>query len=221
MAKNFYFENYSNSGEQNLIEDLVIESIRIYGIDTYYINRNRQNNDDILNEDDLPIFDQAFSLEMYVKNVDGFEGEGDFLSKFGLQIRDSMTMTVAIRVFEQEVARYTTDVRPQEGDLLYFPLNNKIFKIMHVEHESIFYQLGDLQVYDLRCELFEYSQERFQTGIEEIDDLFKDYVTTTPEAQTLSGLEQVDPLADNASIETLADNIVDFTETNPFGENNF
>ena len=221
MAKNFYFENYSNSGEQNLIEDLVIESIRIYGIDTYYINRNRQNNDDILNEDDLPIFDEAYSIEMYVKNVDGFEGEGDFLSKFGLQIRDSMTMTVAIRVFEQEVSRYTGDVRPQEGDLLFFPLNKKMFKIMHVEHESIFYQMGDLQVYDLRCELFEYSQERFQTGIEEIDDLFKDYVTTTPEAQTLSGLEQVDPLADNASIETLADNIVDFTETNPFGENNF
>lgn len=219
--KNFYFENYGNSGEQNLIEDLVIESIRIYGIDTFYINRNRQNNDDILNEDDLPIFDQAFSIEMYVKNVDGFEGEGDFLSKFGLQIRDSMTMTVSIRVFEQEVGRYTADVRPQEGDLLFFPLNKKIFKIMHVEHESIFYQLGDLQVYDLRCELFEYSQERFQTGIEEIDTLFADYVTTTPEALTFSGLEEVDPLADNASIESLADNIVDFTETNPFGENNF
>lgn len=205
--------------EQTLIEDLVIESIRIYGIDTWYISRNRLNNDDILNEDDLPIFDQAYLAEMYVKNVDAFEGEGDFLSKFGLQIRDSMTMTVAIRVFEQEIARYTNDLRPREGDLLYFPLNNKIFEIMHVEHEAIFYQMGTLQTYDLRCELFEYSNERFQTGIEEIDTRFDGYVTTG--ATTIQELEQIDPIADNATHEALADNIVDFTASNPFGEDNF
>lgn len=205
--------------EQSLIEDLVIESIRIYGIDTWYISRSRQNHDDILNEDDLPLFNQAYQAEMYVKNVDGFEGEGDFLSKFGLQIRDSMTMTIAIRVYEQEIGRYTNDVRPKEGDLLYFPLNNKIFEIMHVEHEAVFYQMGSLQTYDLKCELFEYSNERFQTGIEEIDTRFKAYDTT--QATTIAELEQIDPLADNAVEQSLADNILDFTATNPFGEDNF
>jgi len=219
VAKNFYFENYSNSGEQALIEDLVIESIRIYGIDTWYISRSSTNRDPILNEDDLPIYDEAYSVEMYVKNIDGFEGEGDFLSKFGLQIRDSMTMTVSIRQYEQEVARYNNTARPREGDLLYFPLNNKIFKIMHVEHESIFYQLGDLQTYDLRCELFEYSNERFDTGIEEVDTKFDAYDTTS--ATTLQELEEIDPIADNQSIETIGDNIVDFTATNPFGEDDF
>lgn len=219
MAKNFYFENYTNSGEQSLIEDLVIESIRIYGIDTYYITRSSTNLDPILIEDDLPIYNEAHSVEMYVKNVDGFEGEGDFLSKFGLQIRDSMTMTVSIRQYEQEVAQYNNTARPREGDLLYFPLNNKIFKVMHVEHESIFYQMGDLQVYDLRCELFEYSNERFQTGVEEIDTKFDGYDTTG--ATTLQELQDIDTLAANQSIETFSDNIVDFTATNPFGEDNF
>ena len=194
MAKNFYFENYTNSGEQSLIEDLVIESIRIYGIDTYYITRSSTNLDPILIEDDLPIYNEAHSVEMYVKNVDGFEGEGDFLSKFGLQIRDSMTMTVSIRQYEQEVARYNNTARPKEGDLLYFPLNNKIFKIMHVEHESIFYQMGDLQVYDLRCELFEYSNERFETGRDNIDNYWNSVTTAstaTNPVTTLEGLEEV------------------------------
>jgi len=205
--------------EQTLIEDLVIESIKIYGIDTFYLTRTQGALDDILNEDDLPTFNSAYPVEMYVKNVDGFEGEGDFLSKFGLQIRDSMTMTVAIRVFEDEIGSQTTLTRPREGDLLFFPLNRKMFKIMHVEHEAIFYQMGDLQTYDLRCELFEFSNERFQTGVDEIDTLFDAYDTT--QATTVAELENIDPLADNASIETFGDNIVDFTETNPFGEDNF
>lgn len=217
--KNFYFENFQNSMEQTLIEDLVIESIRIYGIDTWYILRNRQNHDDILNEDDLPVFNEAYQAEMYVKNVDGFEGEGDFLSKFGLQIRDSMTMTLAIRVFDQEIGFNTTLTRPREGDLLYFPLNNKMFEIMHVEHEAIFYQMGSLQTYDLRCELFEFSNERFETGVLEIDTLFGDYDTTS--AETIEDLERVDPLADNFSQQTFADSIIDFSEKNPFGEDQF
>jgi len=217
--KNFYFENFQNSMEQTLIEDLVIESIRIYGIDTWYVVRNRSNHDDILNEDDLPTFEEAYQAEMYVKNVEGFEGEGDFLSKFGLQIRDSMTMTLAIRVFDQNVGHYANLSRPREGDLLYFPLNGKIFEIMHVEHESVFYQMGSLQMYDLRCELFEFSNERFDTGVLEIDTLFDKYETTA--ATTIDELERIDSIADNQTTETFADNIIDFSETNPFGEDNF
>lgn len=180
--------------------------------------------DDLLNEDDLPLYKEAYEVEMYVKNVDGFEGEGDFLSKFGLQIRDSMTLTVAIRSWNKEVSRNVEaqPERPFEGDLIYFPLNNKIFKIMHVEHEAIFYQMGSLQTYDLRVELFEYSNERFQTGIDAVDTRFDKYITTTDEAVAdAQALEVIDVSADNWTIEEEGDNILDFTAENPFGENNF
>lgn len=185
--------------------------------------------DDLLNEDDLPFFNGAYEVEMYVKNVDGFEGEGDFLSKFGLQIRDSMTLTVAMRTWEQEVGGRIEDqrVRPYEGDLIFFPLNKKVFKIMHVEHEAIFYQMGALQTYDLRCELFEYSNEIIETGVEEIDEIFIPLMTMVDvdgdgqytAVANVSSVETVS--ADNWVIETEGDNILDFTEENPFGESNY
>lgn len=173
MAKNYYFENYGNSMEQSLIEDLVIESIRIYGIDVWYLPRTLVAKDDLLNEDDLSSFNEAYMVEMYVKSVDGFEGEGDFLSKFGLQIRDAVTLTIAQRVYELEIGLSTEINRPREGDLIYLPLNRKFFEVQHVEHESIFYQMGSLQTYDLRAELFEYSGERFNTGSPFLDDHFE------------------------------------------------
>ena len=219
MAKNFYFENYQNSMEQNLIEDLIIESIKIYGIEVYYIPRTLTAVDSILNEDDLSTFNDAYLIEMYIKNIDGFEGEGDFLSKFGLQIRDSMTMTVAIRSFNAEVGRYSEEVRPNEGDVVYFPLNGKMFEVQHVEHEAIFYQMGSLQTYDLRMELFEYSGERFNTGVDEIDTRYEDYNMTTNTA--IANVETVDAWADNAQFEREGDAILDFTEINPFGENDY
>ena len=219
--RNFYFENYQNSMEQQLIEDLVIESIRIHGVDLWYMPRTLGAKDDLLNEDDLPIFNNAYMMETYVKSVDGFEGEGDFLSKFGLQIRDSMTLTVAQRVFHQEVASYDSQVetRPKEGDLIYFPLNDKIFEVMHVEHEAIFYQMGSLQTYDLRCELFEFSNERFATGYDFIDLKWADRRTTSNAA--VANVESVDTVADNFTIETEAAAILDFSESNPFGEDTF
>tara|TARA_B110000902_G_C14215337_1_gene552950 strand:+ start:81 stop:1079 length:999 start_codon:yes stop_codon:yes gene_type:complete len=185
VAKNFYFENYENSMEQHLIEDLVVESIKIYGVDTWYLPRTLNAKDDILNEDDLSSFDDAYQVEMYVKNVDSFEGEGDFLSKFGLQIRDSITLTIAQRTYDQEIGLNSTINRPREGDLIYLPLNKKYFVVQHVEHEAIFYQMGSLQTYDLRCDLFEYSGERFKTGQSELDNhfdnenIFKDMTGTT------------------------------------------
>lgn len=219
MVTNFYFNNFTNSMEQQLIEDLIIESIRIFGHDVYYISRTLGAKDELLNEDDLPIFKEAYMMEMYIKNVEGFEGEGDFLSKFGLQIRDSITFTIAMRTFNQEVGMYTDDVRPEEGDLIYMPLNKKIYEIQHVEHEAIFYQMGQLQTYDLRCELFEYSHQRFETGYDEIDQLFDAYDLTTNNA--IANVESVDLLGDNFTIETEADSILDFTEINPFGEDNY
>jgi hypothetical protein len=205
--------------EQNLIEDLIIESIRIYGFDIWYIPRTIVAKDELLNEDDLSTFNSAYMIETYIKNVDGFGGDGDFLSKFGLQINDTMTLTIAMRKFMEDVALFDGEVRPNEGDLIYFPLNRKIFEVKFVEHEAIFYQMGKLQTYDLRCELFEYSQERFNTGIEEIDTLLAPYVLTSNAA--IANVESVDFLADNFTIETIGDGIINFTETNPFGEDNY
>src|SRR6056300_1853477 len=223
--------------EQQLIEDLIIESIKVYGHDVWYVNRSITAKDEILNEDDLSVFDQAYMIEMYIKNVDGFEGEGDFLSKFGLQIRDSITFTTSMRVWEENVGNEIDNYRPNEGDLIYFPLNGKLFEIQHVEHEAIFYQMGSLQTYDLRCELFEYSNEFFRTGIPEIDNLFAEYESrkyldpntvidprygnTGFVEEEGTNIEDIDDLADNRTIEEFADNIIDFSESNPFGENNY
>lgn len=217
MATNVFFQNYSYFNEQMLIEDLVIESIQIYGLDMIYLSRSLQAVDNILNEDDLSIFDAAYEMEMYVKSVDGFEGEGDFLSRFGLQIRDTATFTVARRTFERCVTRHEAErIRPNEGDLIYLPLNNKFFKITHVEHESVFYQTGALQVFDLKCELFEYSNERFETGREDIDTFFDDF--KTDDVNSLEELRAVDPNAKNEFFENEGDDIIDFSEIDPFSE---
>jgi len=178
------------------------------------------NVDKIFNEDDTPVYDEMFQFEVYVKNVDGFEGEGDFLSKFGLQIRDQVTFTVAIRTFEQFVTRNDAPrIRPNEGDIIYMPLNNKMFKINYVEHESVFYQSGALQVYDMRCELMEYAGETFDTGRWEIDHYFDDQNQTTEFVDTLEEVEEVDPIARNLTYEQEADGIIDFSEIDPFSEN--
>lgn len=243
MATNFFFNNFQASGEQTLIENLIIESIKIYGHDVYYIPRRRGSIDVIFNEDPTRSYTTATPVEMYIKNIEGFAGEGDFLSKFNIQIRDQITFSLARRTFADEVGaaiEYTDATqdrsRPQEGDLIYFPLNKKIFEIKFVEHEAIFYQLGALQMYDLKCELFEYSNEYFQTGIADIDRLADNYSTSFdnfgiltesgwlitdedsyPLYQTYD-INENDPLAMNDEIETEADLIVDFSERDPFSD---
>ena len=229
MATNVFFRNYDNFNEQQLIDDLVIESIRMYGVDVIYIKRSFGAIDRVFNEDDLPLYDETFEFEVYVKNVDGFEGEGDFLSKFGLQIRDSVTFTVANRTFERFVTREVVDlIRPREGDIIFFPLNEKMYEIKFVEHESVFYQSGALQVFDMRCDLIEYSGQRFQTGREPIDTYF-DTIDTT-DTTTLEALSNTagdqfgvtdgaDDGARNYTFETEGDNILDFSESDPFSEN--
>lgn len=220
MASNVYFSNYDNFNEQNLIDDLVIESIQIYGLDITYISGLFNNVDSIFNEDDTPLYDEMYSFEVYVKNVDGFEGEGDFLSKFGLQIRDQVTFTVAVRTFEQYVTRKTqTKVRPRENDIIWLPLNQKMYKITYVEHESVFYQAGSLQVYDIKCELMEYSNERFDTGRDDIDHYFDDINSTSEFVTTLEDVANNDVMAQNLEFEQLSDDILDFSEMDPFSEN--
>ena len=218
MATNVFFQNYNYFNEQQLIDDLVIESIQIYGVDTFYVTRRSENFDHIMNEDRLTIFDAAYQMDAYVKSVDGFQGQGDFLSKFGLEIRDQVTFTIAFRTFERFATRYNPNIiRPREGDLIYLPMNNKFFEVTFVEHESVFYQTGALQVYDLKCELFEYSNERFETGVVAVDTHYAPYKTS--DVENLGDMFDVDPIAKNIFYEETSNDIIDFTEIDPFSEN--
>lgn len=234
---NFYFNNFTNSGEQLLIENLIIESIKIYGQDMYYMPRRYGSLDPVYTEDPNSFYDRAYNVELYIKSVDGFQGDGDFLSKFGVEIRDRVTLTIARRIFSEEIGENEGTTRPYEGDLIYFPLNKKIFKIMFVEHEAIFYQLGALQTFDLVCELFEYSGETFSTGIPEVDSLTKKYEFdfTDVGLQTENGIMLVDEnemlplvmenfeiknqiLEDGDMFQRQGNNIIDFSEADPFTE---
>jgi len=194
----------------------------------------------LFQEDTLSEFDFAYPIEMYVKSVDGFEGDGDFLSKFGLEIRDEMVLTVSRRRFAEEIEPIdTTDgaARPVEGDLIYFPLNQKLFEVKFVEHEAIFYQMGGLQTYDLRVELFEYSHESFDTGIPSIDAFedtlsgnMIDNILLTEEEDELVfedggqvvnesyRIEDTDKAANNEFFQTSSVDFIDFSELNPFSE---
>lgn len=216
MATSLYFNNYQASSEQELVENLIIESIQIHGIELWYMPRTVVAPDAIWNEDDISTFNNAYLIEAYIKNVDGFQGDGDILSKFGVQINDTITFTLSKRRYSEEIATVYNTSRPLEGDLVYFPLNHKIFKIQHVEHEAIFYQMGKLQTYDIQCELFEYSNERFLTGNPTIDHLFDKYNTTS--AAAIADIDSVIPWADNIAIQKEANTLLDFSEADPFSE---
>lgn len=160
------------SNEQYLIEDLIIESLKIYGKEFFYIPRTLVSKDDILGEDRLSKFTSLFPIEMYLENVDSFDGQGAFIQKFGLMMEQSATLVVSRRRWEQMVGRYnvtTLPNRPNEGDLIYFPLTKGLFEIKFVKHQDPFYQLGKLYVYKLQVELFQYSSERIETGNDEVD----------------------------------------------------
>lgn len=239
MATSVFFNNFQSSQEQLLIENLIIESIKIYGLDMYYIPRIYKNKDEIYGNDAVSEYNKSYFVDMYIKDVNGFQGEGDFLSKFNLQIRDQVTLTIARRTFFDEIGNIENMPRPKEGDLIFFPLNRKVFVVKFVEQEAIFYQLGALQTFDLVCELWEYSNERVNTGIEEIDSKAQKYsfdmsaYGLLTEAglflQDEDGFDLVreeydwatqvgDAFEDNTEIQTEADAVLDFTEKDPFSE---
>ena len=170
MATNPHFQHFDATNEQYLNQDLIIESIKIYGHDVYYMPRTLVNEDTLYSEDTISAFNDAYVVEMYIKNVDGFEGEGDFMGRVGLEIRDQITFSIAQRTFKNLQLDSTYD-RPKEGDIIYFPLTKKVFEIRFVEHEAVFYQTGSLQTYDLVCELFQYEDQDIDTGIEDIDKI--------------------------------------------------
>ena len=167
MPTNVFF-NHAVGTEQHLYEDLVVESMRFYGHETFYLPREVVEEDTILNEDVQSTFGDAYSVEMYLENTEGFEGEGDLFSKFGVQVKDQATFVIALRTWERFISldsNLATSLRPNEGDLIYFPLSGSMFEIKFVEHENPFYQVGKLFVFKMQCELFEYSGEDFDTGM--------------------------------------------------------
>ena len=166
MPTNVFFNHAVNS-EQHLYEDIVVESLRMYGHEVYYLPREIVEEDAILGEDVQSKFGDSYAVEMYLENTDGFEGDGDLMSKFGVQVRDQATFVLSLRTWERFISldsNLTTSLRPNEGDLIYFPMSGSLFEIKFVEHENPFYQVGKLFVFKMQCELFEYSGEDFDTG---------------------------------------------------------
>ena len=189
MPRNVYFSQAVKS-EQNLYEDLIIESLGIYGQDVYYIPRTIVNRDSILNEDPASTFDDAFLMEMYIENTEGFEGEGDLYSKFGLQIKDTATFIVSRRRWDDRVGPFSSQVenpKPAEGDLVFLPMTNSFFEINFVEDEQPFYQLSNIPVYKMECSLFEYNDEDFETGVESIDNATAKAAYQLPMDITITG----------------------------------
>ena len=251
MPTNVYFDTGTTS-EQRLYEDLIIEQLKIYGQDVYYLPRKLANKDTIFGEDPASSFDDSYIIEMYVDNSDGYMGEQEIIKKFGLELRDDIRFTLSKLRWEQLIKKNSDLVaeRPQEGDLVYFPTTKAFLEIQFVEHEQPFYQQSALPVYKLSCTRFEYSSERIDTGIAEIDKV-EDALSTdtmnfqfTLENEVGSLLLENDlgainyfineeftmatqqPVDQGKAFETAAgtntsstgDDILDFSERNPFGE---
>jgi hypothetical protein len=182
MALNPFFLQGS-PGEQRLVQELINEQLKIYGVEVTYIPRKFVRKQTVIEEIQSSRFDDNFLLEAYVNTYDGYGGAGDILTKFGMSIRDELVITISRERFEDFIAPFLNDMnddeielatRPREGDLVYFPLGQRLFEVKFVEHEQPFYQLGKNYVYELKCELFEYEDEVLDTSVEEVDTVLKE-----------------------------------------------
>ena len=268
MARNRFFNQYTPvKQEQSLVEDLIIESIKIYGIDGYYLPRTHVNLDKIYGEDASMLFDDALEMELYVKSFDGFMGQEDFLAKFGLQVDESVTFVISQKRFTQslktsiiteysynmltedgdellsnrnDVSEYDYEaiVRPREGDMIWIPMFASLYEIKFTQNIENFFQLGKLYTYELRCDRLEYSSERINTDITEIDAVEDQYSLSTTNREKLLDedaflflhedgtfvVNEADVVviaeiaADNEEIgqKIIDDDILDFSEQNPF-----
>jgi len=239
VTTNFFFNNFKNSQEQNLIEDLVMESIKIYGHDMYYCPRTLIAKDDVYGEDALSEYNTSYYIDMYIRSYDSYEGDGTFLSKFNLEIRDQMTLTVSVRNFMNEVGSLEGIIRPREGDLIYIPMVDRIMVVKYVNKTPIFYQMGSIQMYDLVCEVFEYSSERLSTGIAAIDSIeqkksiaMETYGLITTDGFVITdqdGYQIIqsgydfetqagDSFEDNTEVQLEGEAILDWSQIDPFSE---
>ena len=183
MATNLYFQNVSSHAEQELINSLTSEVIQIHGLDVFYLPRTLVKEDLLMGEDVLSKFSTVYENEMYLKSTEGFGGEGDLVSKFGLDVRDEVIFTVHRDRFE-----LATDMsKPLEGDLIYLPINKGLFEIKFVEHEQPFYQSGKNYSFDITCELFQYAEEQLDTGVSEIDSIEREQSAAIDLVMTAGG----------------------------------
>lgn len=171
MANNKYFNLHHQTQEQKLVNDLVEEVIKIHAINAVYIPRTTEKIDPLFREDPLSHFNDYHHIEVYIKNVDGFEGDGDIFKKFGLEIKNQITLTISrssfAKIFGKELSR------PREGDLIYLPLSvaDALYEVRFVKEDSVFYNLGEFYCYDLQCEQFAIQDEEINTGIDVIDEI--------------------------------------------------
>ena len=261
MAINHHFQGgngIGNTNEKKLYEDLIIEGLKIYGHDVYYLPRTLVNRDLILGEDTLSKFDDSYLIEMYVETTEGLAGEQELINKFGLEIREETTFMLSKRRWTNAVDSEHTMIvegRPNEGDIIYYPLLNKFFEISFVEDQEPFFQLGNLPVYKLRARTWEYSSEKLNTGVTDIDSaedafsldqlahqfMLEDGTGSLQlENDSVDGtknyfineeynIQTQSTYADNLDLDAQAgfntedtsDDILDFTERNPFGEVDF
>lgn len=215
MATNPYF-NHKPAQSSRMLEDLTVESIKMYGKDMVYLPRTLVREDTIFGEDNASKFSDGVEMEMYIESVDGF-GVNDQITQFGFEIQDTADLVVAKRTFRKGVDHLNI-THPREGDLIYFPLSNYILEVKYVEHENPFYQLGKLYTYKLSCQLFRYSYEEMETGWSEVDKIETDLTGVTNDS---GDIVPQDGYGQNSSIETDGFNILDFSEKDPFSEGNY
>ena len=226
IPTNGYFDTCTKA-EQHLYEDLIIEQLSIYGQEVFYIPRTLVKEDELFGEDTLSKFDDSYLIEMYFENVDGFEGEADIMSKFGLQIDDQGTFVVSRRRFEQLVSHDSNLIvktRPNEGDLIYFSKLSKLFEISFVEDEDPFFQIHNVPAFKLKVKTFEYSSEILDTGITEIDAIETDnsmdmlaFQFTMEQSGTFNQGIQLEDGTGNIEQEDSTDNIIGENETGGVG----
>jgi len=182
MATNQYFNKFKNTAEQRLVQDLVDEAIKIHGVNMVYIPRTLVNKDEVFGEDRLPKFENGRELEMYVDSYEGYEGEGELMTQFGLEIRDEITLTVSRKRFLETFADKNYPY-PREGDLIFFPLSEGLFEINFIEREQNFFNFGKIFSFQLKCSLFRYSGSEFDTGFDQIDGVTSETVDQLYAAQ--------------------------------------
>ena len=244
MPTNVYF-NTGSTAEQRLYENLIIEQLSVFGQDVYYLPRKLVNKDTLFGEDTSSSFNDAYIIEMYLDNIEGYEGQKEMMTRFGIDMQDEATWVVSKRRFEELIStdqNLIVSNRPNEGDLIYFPDGKKMFEISFVDHDDPFYQLQNLPVYKMRCRTFEYSHEDMATGVTAIDDIETaesldaleyqiilesgtdsgtNYLITEDGDWIVSEAYSVDTVDESSTsdwFETQGDSILDFTERNPFGE---
>ena len=244
MPTNVYFDT-GTTAEQRLYENIIIEQLKAFGHDVYYLPRKLVNEDTLFGEDTLSSFNDAYIIEMYLDNIEGYEGQQEMITRFGLDIQNEATWVVSKKRFEQLIStdqNLIVSTRPNEGDLIYFSKGKKLFEIGFVDHDDPFYQIQNLPVFKLRCRTFEYSHEDLATGISAIDaietgasldalayqlvlesgtDSGTNYLLTEDGDWIISEdykVDTIDTSSDSDFFETQGDSILDFSEINPFGE---